>query len=69
MRFLINLLTGDTLTQTSDTTLTDTQGNVWNKSGSTWHDSHGNTIQSLDNKMSMKQDGSLFQSWGDDHDF
>jgi hypothetical protein len=69
MRFLINLLTGDTLTQTSDTTLTDTQGNVWNKAGSTWHDSHGNTIQSLDNKMSMKQDGSLFSSWGDDHDF
>lgn len=69
MRFLINLLTGDTLTQTSDTTLTDTKGNVWNKSGSTWHDSHGNFIQPLQDNMSMNQNGSLFKSWGDNNDF
>ena len=69
MRFLINLLTGDTLTQTSDTTLTDTKGNVWNKAGSNWLDSHGNLIQPLQNNMSMDQNGSLFKSFGDDHDF
>ena len=69
MRFLINLLTGDTLTQTSDTTMTDTQGNVWNKAGSTWHDSHGNFLLPLGDKTYADRSGSLFKSFGDDHDF
>ena len=68
MRFLTDLQTGNTLTQTSDTTMTDINGNVWNKHGSTWFDSHGNFIRPLQNNMSMKQDGSLFKSWGDDHE-
>lgn len=69
MRFLINLFTGDTLTKTSETTMTDTKGNVWNKSGSTWHDSHGNTIQPLQDNISTKQNGSLFNSWSGNNDF
>lgn len=69
MRFLINLLTGDTLTQTSDTTLTDTQGNVWNKSGSTWNDSQGNFIIPLENDLYADRSGSVFKSFGGENDF
>ena len=68
MRFLTDLLTGDTLTQVGNT-MTDQKGNVWNRINDTWYDSHGNFIKPLQDNLSMNQRGSLFQSWGDNNDF
>lgn len=68
MRILLNLLTGDTLTQVGDKTMVDTDGNVYNRFNDTWHDSHGNFLLPLGDKTYADRSGSLFKSFGGDHE-
>lgn len=68
MRYLLNLLTGETLTRVGDRTMVDTQGNVYNRFNNTWNDSQGNFIIPLENDLYADRSGSIFKSFGGDND-
>lgn len=68
MRILLNLQTGETLTQVGDKTMVDTHGNVYNRFNDTWNDGQGNFILPIGDKTYTDRSGSLFKSFGDNHE-
>jgi hypothetical protein len=68
MKYLRNLLTGETFTRIGDKTLVDTQGNVYNRFNRTWNDGQGNFILPIGDKTYADRNGDLFTSFGDDDD-